>query len=103
MSKMTMEDRDIATMAHLRDPKVGDRFHEMYSVWMHVIARVGPVVIVHVLNQGGGRTRTHRTVDEFVAASVYSSERMKDKSPWTYCDNIGERVNDYLHEEYLTA
>lgn len=95
-------DRHVATMAHLRDPQVGDRFHEMYSAWMHVIARPGPVVVVHVLGGYGGRVRVHRTVEEFVATSVYGSESMRDKSPWTYCDNIGDKVHDYLHEEYLT-
>lgn len=101
MSSTAAADRDAATMAHLHNPQVGDRFHEMYSVWMHVIARPGPLVVVHQLGGYGGTVNVYHSVEEFVNRSVYSS--MRDKSPWTYCDNIGDKVNGYLHEEYLSA
>ncbi len=37
--------RDDVTMAHLRDPQPGDRFHEMYSFWVYVLGVTNGVVI----------------------------------------------------------
>lgn len=92
-------ERSIATMAHLRDPKVGDRYSEMLSAWMHVVARIGPIVVVHFLNNVNGELKLYESVEAFVEANTYSTN--KEASPWTYYDNIGERVVDYMHGEYL--
>ncbi len=42
----TLKEADEATAGHMKHPLPGDRFHEMYSFWMHVIGRRGPAVAV---------------------------------------------------------
>jgi hypothetical protein len=35
---MTYDDKMKQTIEALKNPRVGDRFHEMYSFWMYVLA-----------------------------------------------------------------
>jgi hypothetical protein len=100
---MSWEQRKAETMKRLRDPQYGDVFEEMYSVWMHVIARVGPVVVVHTLGGGAdqsfGEIRTFASVEEFARRMAYDTNA--ESSPWTFDRNIGDKVLGYLHEQYL--
>jgi hypothetical protein len=40
----TMDEAERQTAAAFDDPQVGDRFHEMYSFWVYVVAREGDQV-----------------------------------------------------------
>jgi hypothetical protein len=88
-------------MTRLRDPQYGDRFQEMLSVWMHVIGRIGPLVVVHILGGWGGKVKVFTSPDEFAKSEAYSTNA--ESSPWLYHDNIGDSVLGYLHTDYLKA
>lgn len=39
--QLTNAQADLLTEQAFMDPQIGDRFHEMYSFWVYVVARTG--------------------------------------------------------------
>lgn len=91
---MPWEQRCARTHERFCDPQIGDRFTEMYSAWLHVIARNGPVVAVHYAN--ADELKVYPSVEAFRHAESYQNI---DGYPWVYVDNIGARVLDYLPQD----
>ena len=68
-----------ATDAMMADPRVGDRFTEMYAFWMYVVARDGERVVTMQANPpctlpDDGTLREFATVDDFKAAYAYGNK-----------------------------
>lgn len=82
------------TMACLRNPRTGYRFHEMYSAWLGVVWVGDGVLAAH----WWGPARENLTYEystspeEFARRHAYKT--MPDKSPWDYCDEMGPVVSD---------
>lgn len=100
------------TMAAIRDPQVGDRFHEMFSFWRYVVARFGERVIVMdgsppCTLPDDGRLHEFATVAEYVEAMTYPT--MRDKSPMMLSDRGNDVSGWYAPEvtgvtaEWLTT
>ncbi len=69
--------KDEATELAFRSPAVGDRFHEMYSFWVYVMAREGDVVTTIEASPPctfpeDGKVRV-QTLDEFRKRFAYGS------------------------------
>ena len=94
---MDYEKAKAQTMEALKDPKVGDRFHEMYSYWMYVLA-VTPETVTFI-GAGGpctfpddGKIETVSR-ERFLKKFTYNS--MPDKSYMLLADR-GNRVEGWL-------
>lgn len=86
---MTMwEEMKAATAEHMAHPRIGDRFHEMYSYWVHVVA-VEPQIVVECYSPPvqQPKKRTFATVEDFKRAYAYGSIPGYTVQ---YCDNLLE-------------
>lgn len=82
------DDMKAATAEHMEHPRVGDRFHEMYSFWVHVVA-VEPRIEIecYTATPKPPEKRTYATVDDFKRAWSYGSIPGYTVQ---YCDNLLE-------------
>lgn len=71
---------DIDTLEHFCDPRPGDRFHEMYSFWIHVLSveKDGPIKVEEFKGGQEGKPRVFANWQEWRDAYSYKS---MDK-PW---------------------
>jgi hypothetical protein len=86
---MNLEETKQATVDHFDNPIVGDRFHEMYSFWVHVVLITAEKVIVEEYCPPcsvpkDAKVRIFNSRDEFRAAYSYTSIQ---GSFLYYCDN----------------
>lgn len=78
------------TEQHFSDPQIGDRFHEMYSFWVHVVGRSGERIAVREYSPPcevpqDGKLRLFDSIEQFKAAYGYRSET---DGYWVmYCNN----------------
>jgi hypothetical protein len=92
-------ERDRRTAEAFSDPRVGDRFTEMYSFWMYVVGREGDcVVTMHAsppCTFPEDAKVTFSTLEEFQKRWAYESipgysvsleDRDNDVSDWLVCD-----------------
>jgi len=65
---------DKQTEAHMNDPQVGDRFHEMYSFWVEVLERdFDCVTIREDRGDNSHPERTFFTLEQFQQAYAYKT------------------------------
>lgn len=88
---MTDADNRLATEQAFADPQVGDRFHEMYSYWIYIVARVGKWVCIMEAHPpctlpNDGKV-SWSTVSEFQNRFAY-------KSIPGYCVRLSDRGNN---------
>lgn len=84
--------KDAETMDALRNPQVGDRFHEMYSWWVYVVAVDADQVVTMLCGApctfpDDAEMRV-QTKAEFLKSGTYPS--MPDKP----CAHLADRGND---------
>lgn len=66
------------TSLHMENPQFGDRFHEMYSFWVHVIKRDGDKISVREYHPPcavpvDGKRRDFESIEAFKTAYAYST------------------------------
>ncbi len=65
---------DTATLDHFKHPQVGDRFHEMYSFWIHVTALAGDTITVEeYADSEPPKQRIFATWEDWRKAYTYES------------------------------
>lgn len=87
-----------ATEAMMDDPRVGDRFQEMYSFWMYIVGRDGQCVTVMEANPpctlpDDGKLRTFPTVEDFKRAYAYGHK--PERGYWIWEAGTGHNVNGW--------
>jgi hypothetical protein len=86
---MNLEETKIRTAYHFDHPQVGDRFHEMYSFWVHVVLVTPDRIVVEeycppCAIPTDAKVRIFNSHNEFRAAYGY----MTQPGPWVYyCDS----------------
>lgn len=84
-----LEEIKAATAKHFDNPQVGDRFHEMYSFWVHVVLVTRNRVIVEEYSPPcsiprDAKVRVFGSHDEFREAYGYKTQ----PGSWVYyCDD----------------
>lgn len=74
----TWPEKNPETAEAFANPRVGDRFHEMWSFWMYVVAINGDEVVTMTLCPPGelprdGKVERYVTADQYRAAFQYKS------------------------------
>lgn len=90
--------RNALTSEHFENPQPGDRFHEHYSAWVHVLVRLEGLVVWHLAT--GDEVRV-TSVSAFAKHFAYGSI---PGYSMTYRDNKPvEELLSYLPDEYRAA
>ena len=85
---------DERTMRSIKNPVIGDRFTEMYSVWIHVVEvhELGPIFVVIVY---GGNKLRHKVFANQKGWEEWMTYGSIPGSPNRYVDNLPDRVEEY--------
>ena len=84
------DDREIRTLAAMKDPQPGDRFQEMFSFWVYVVHRGIDEVVTMEANPPctfptDAETK-HYTLKGFFDYFSYGTESLKDRFWVDLCD-----------------
>ena len=87
----------LATAAAFEDPQPGDRFHEMFSFWVYVVARRGGAIFTHEFcgHPSGYADDAVAVTERIYSLSGFAAAFRYTTGPsysMRYCDRTGPRL-----------